>query len=286
MEAILFLLVLGLIWIIFAVFHDWKTLEIPNWLNFSLIIFALGFRFFYSLFSEIGFSFFYQGLIGLGIFFVLGNIFYYGRFFAGGDAKLMIALGPILPLYKDFFSNINVFVFFLISFLFVGLIYGMGMSLFIVFKNKDKFKKEFYSRFKNNKKLFNYFLIAGLILIILGFFEVFFIFLGIVFIIFPILYFSAKSIDESIMIKNIQVDKLREGDWLYNDVRIEGESIKSNWEGLTKKEIKALRESKEKVKIRQGFPFAPVFLFSFITLIIFYFFNEEFFSQLVFYFRF
>ena len=44
------------------------------------------------------FNFFYQGLIGLGIFFVLGNAFYYGRFFAGGDAKLMISLGAILPL--------------------------------------------------------------------------------------------------------------------------------------------------------------------------------------------
>jgi len=52
------------------------------------------------LFSEAGFGFFYQGLIGLGIFFVLGNALYYGRMFAGGDAKLMIALGAVLPFLK------------------------------------------------------------------------------------------------------------------------------------------------------------------------------------------
>ena len=71
----MFLVVLGLIWIVFAMVEDLKTREIFNWVNFSLIIFALGFRFFFSLFSGEGFQFFYQGLIGLGIFFVLGIYF-------------------------------------------------------------------------------------------------------------------------------------------------------------------------------------------------------------------
>ena len=98
MLEVIFLIVLGLIWIVFATLQDLKEREVANWLNFSLIIFALGFRFFFSLFAEQGFSFFYQGLIGLGIFFIVGNGLYYARVFAGGDAKLMIALGTILPL--------------------------------------------------------------------------------------------------------------------------------------------------------------------------------------------
>jgi len=65
MYEIAFLWILALIWIVFATVQDLKMREIANWLNFSLIIFALGFRFFYSLFSSGGFGFFYQGLLGL-----------------------------------------------------------------------------------------------------------------------------------------------------------------------------------------------------------------------------
>ena len=85
MLEVVFLAVLALIWIVFATIQDVRTREIANWLSFSLIIFALGFRFFYSLFYEVGFGFFYQGLIWFGIMFVVGNLFYYIRMFAGGD---------------------------------------------------------------------------------------------------------------------------------------------------------------------------------------------------------
>ena len=140
MYEIIFLAVLGIIWIFFAVVQDLKTREIANWLNFSLIIFALGFRFFYSLF--IGeFGFFYQGIYGLGIFFIIGNLFYYGRIFAGGDAKLMIALGAVLPFKESFYENLNFFLIFLAVFLFVGAIYSLITSLWFSFRNFKSFKK-------------------------------------------------------------------------------------------------------------------------------------------------
>jgi Flp pilus assembly protein protease CpaA len=58
MNEVLFLFILGLVWILFATIQDIKKREIADWLSFSLIIFAIGFRFFYSLF-EGNFSFFY-----------------------------------------------------------------------------------------------------------------------------------------------------------------------------------------------------------------------------------
>jgi Flp pilus assembly protein protease CpaA len=58
MIEIYVLFFLAFTWITFAVVQDLKTREIANWLNFSLVIFALGIRFFYSFFSEVGFSFF------------------------------------------------------------------------------------------------------------------------------------------------------------------------------------------------------------------------------------
>jgi len=113
MIEVIFLLILAFIWILIATISDIKTTEVPNWLNFSLIIFTLGFRFFYSLFSANNFNFFYQGLIGLGIFFIIENALYYGKMFAGGDAKLMLALGTILPLSINFFTNLEIFLSFL-----------------------------------------------------------------------------------------------------------------------------------------------------------------------------
>ena len=67
---------------------------------------------------QAGFGFFCQGIIGLTIFFVLGNLFYYGKVFAGGDAKLMIALGPVLSFSTSFMTNVKVFVIFFFLFLF------------------------------------------------------------------------------------------------------------------------------------------------------------------------
>ena len=147
----IFLIVLALIWVLFASIQDLKKRMVSNWLNFSLIIFALGFRFFYSLFESNSFAFFYQGLIGLGIFFVIGNLLYYGKLFAGGDAKLMIALGAVLPLSDVFLVNLRIFALFFLIFFFVSAIYGIIWSIFLVLstKNFKVYGKEFRKRIKN-----------------------------------------------------------------------------------------------------------------------------------------
>ena len=146
----IFLIVLALIWISFASIQDLRKRIVSNWISFSLIVFALGFRFFYSLFEADGFVFFYQGLIGLGIFFVIGNIFYYGRLFAGGDAKLMIALGTVLPLSNVFLTNVKLFILFFFVFLFVGGFYGVFYSVFLIFSKRN------FKQYNNEaKKIFN-----------------------------------------------------------------------------------------------------------------------------------
>ncbi|MBA7594201.1 hypothetical protein ES703_01140 [subsurface metagenome] len=266
---ITFLIVLALIWIAFATFQDLRTREIANWLNFSLIIFALGFRFFYSLFSE-SFGFFYQGLIGLGIFFILGNLLYYGRFFAGGDAKLMIALGAVLPFSGCFSVNLKIFASFFIIFLFVGAIYSIATSIYFSLRNFKKFRKEFSFQLRKNKKLICLVLFLGLVLMILGFLESMFFVLGVLVFILPYLYIYAKAVDEACMIKKIKTSQLTEGDWLYKNVKVGKKTIKASWDGLKKEEIKQLRKKYKIILIRYGIPFSLVFLISFLILIYFW----------------
>jgi len=268
MIEIIFLWVLALVFIVFAVFQDLKTREIANWISFALIIFALGFRFFYSLFSNGDFSFFYQGLIGLGIFFALGNLFYYGKVFAGGDAKLMISLGAVLPFYSDFFSNLQLFFNFLLIFLFAGFIYILVASTILCIKNFQAFKKEFLMLMKKNKKLSAIIFSVSFLFLLASFVKIIFLFFGIFFAFTYLLYLYSKAIDESCMVREIQAKHLREGDWLYSDLKMGRNTIKASWDGLSVKDIKSIKKKMKKVKIRQGIPFSPNFLISFIIFII------------------
>lgn len=270
MFGVIFLFVLALIWILFATVQDVRKREIADWLNFSLIIFALGFRFFYSLFFDVNFDFFYQGLIGFGIFLVLGNLLYYGKMFAGGDAKLMIALGAVLPFSVIFNENLRIFALFFILFLLVGAAYSIGASIYLSFKNFRRFRKEFSRQFKKNKKLIMLSLFFAIVMAIFGFFNNLFFILGLVIFFLPYLYVYVKAVDETCMVKRIKSKELSEGDWLYKDLRIGKKTIKNKWDGLNKSEIKAIQKSLDFVTIRQGIPFTPVFLISFILLFFFW----------------
>lgn len=273
MEVIL-LLALGLIWIMLAAIYDWKTTEIPDWLNFSLVIFALGIRFFYSLFSAGNFNFFYQGLIGFGIFLVIGNLMFYGRIFGGGDAKLMYGLGAILPFSNNLFTNLEIFISFLFLFLFAGGIYGLFAATYIALKNRKKFWKKLKILFSHNIVFVLAIISIGTIMMVLGIIlDELLLYSGILIFALPFLYLFTKSVDESCMEKEIMPEFLREGDLLYRDIRIGKKLIKVDWNGLTKEEIKLLRKRNKPVLIKQGICFGIVFLISFLLLIYFYFIN-------------
>jgi len=273
MLEVIFLWTLALMWIIFATVQDLRSREIANWLSFSLIIFALGFRFFYSLFEAGEFSFFYQGLIGLGIFFILGNLFYYSKIFAGGDAKLMIALGAILPIYGTFLENAKFFFIFLFLFFFAGAVYSLIVSVSLQIQNFKAFRKEFKVQFRKNKKIFYLALSVGIIIMCFGFIESILFVFGVLLFLTGYLYIYAKTIEEVCMVKTLNVGKLTEGDWLYEDLKVGRKKIKATWNGLTKEEIAMIKKhgKVKKVRIKQGIPFTPAFLISLIILFWIYF---------------
>lgn len=270
MIEVIFLIALAAIFITFAVVNDIKERIVPNWLNFSLIIFALGARFFYSLFNE-NFAFFYQGAIGFGIFFILGNAFYYGRIFAGGDAKLMIALGAVLPFSTIPTMNFKIFAVFFFLFLISGAVYGAIWSVFLPMKNFKEFRKELSIQFEKNKKKFYPVLIFGILLLAAGILtNPIILYFGLIALIMPYLYFYAKAVDENCLVRNVKTKNLTEGDWLYRDAKIGNKTIKARWDGLSENEIKILRKKFKQVKIRQGIPFTPVFLTSFLMIVYLY----------------
>ena len=258
----MFLILFALIWLVIASISDLKKREVANWLNFSLIVFAMAYRIFYSLlYNDIWF--FVSGLVGLGIFVCLAYMFYYARVFAGGDAKLLMGLGAILPLgfaLPDFLV-LAIFIFLL---LFISGIYGLFYSAFLALKNKKKFKKEFKNQFFINKNIFYISLAFALLSVFFIYFDIIFIAFPFLFLLFGLLYVYGKAVEESCMIVSVNCKNVTIGDWLYEKVRVNGKTIKPYWEGLSEEEVKLLRKYKRKVKIKQGIPLVPAFLIGFL----------------------
>ena len=197
----------------------------------------------------------------------MGNLLYYGKIFAGGDAKLMIALGTVLPFSPNLIGNLQIFISFLFLFFLCGSVYGIAASGYFALRNFKNFRKEFVTGYKQSLTLTIALSLLGLLIMIYGLFFIQFLFyFGIFVFILPLLYVYLKSVDNSCMLKRINPKFLMEGDWLYKDVKVGSKIIKANWEGLKKEDIKLLVKKKRLVTIRQGVAFGPVFLISFLIL--------------------
>lgn len=274
------LLILAGVWILAAAIYDLKKREVPNWLSFSLIIFVLVYRAFFAFFNN-DLWFFLYGLIGLGVFVFLGYVFYYARIFAGGDAKLLMALGAVLPLSSGLIGNVKIFLIFIFLLLLVGSVYGLVYSFVLVTRNKKSFVKEFKKQFKARRMIFYFSLVCVILSLFIVFYinDLIFLFFPILFLVFPFLFVYAKAIEEACMIKEVKAYELTEGDWLYQSVRVGRKVIKPYWEGLNEDELKLLRKYKGKIKIKVGIPFIPVFFLAFLLFVLLWYSSWGFLKQ-------
>src|SRR3989344_2832398 len=214
MFEIIFLFSIAGIFLAFASVQDLKTRIVANWICFSMIFFAMGFRLFYFLFYGDQW-FFYNGILGFLLFLVLGNLFYYGRVFAGSDAKLMISLGAILPVSTNLTNNFFLVMIFLLVFLLTGAAYRLLSSIWIAGKNLGEYKKELRYEFKRSKKQIIFSIVLGIIILLASFNYNQMIFFALLVFLIPYFYIHAKAVDEFCMIKSINSRELTEGDWLY-----------------------------------------------------------------------
>ena len=264
----LFLIILGIVWVVGAILQDLHRREVDNIWNFSLIGFALAYRLAVSVYGG-NYWFIFNGLIGFGIFLLLGNLFYYSRLFAGGDAKLLIALGTILPFSFDWIINMRIFGVYIVGFLLGGSLYVFVWSLVLVVINWKRFSKEFVKQARKKKRLF----LVSFVFVIFWIFSSYFIslrlvYLVFVFLMFPFLFVFAKAVEESCMIKSLKPNKITVGDWLYEDIYVNRKKIKANWEGVSKKELELIkRKYRRNILVKQGIPFTPSFLIGFVVLL-------------------
>lgn len=272
--------ILALSALIIAAFFDIKTKEIPNWLTYTFISLAITINLLYSILQN-NYEFILKSILGFAFFFLVGNIMYFTQQWGGGDTKLVMGLGASLYSYPifllNYFSpNLTIpFIFALfINILIIGALYSISWSVYLIYKNFNQFTDGLKTKIKKTKNLQKIILSLVLLIIILSFITNVGYYL-IIFAFFIIILFyliiSVKTIDEICMYKIAPIKKLTEGDWVPKPIYHKGKIIiRSKAEGLTLKDISLLKKLKiKKILIREGIPFVPSLLISFIITILF-----------------
>ena len=264
-----------------ASYTDLKTREVPDWLNYGLIGAGLGLN---LLFTAIywKWNFFIGSIIGLSSFFILAWAMFYSGQWGGGDSKILMGLGALIGI--DIFAKKFPFMAnFFVNALFVGAAYGLLWSFFLAFKNKNKFSREF-KKISKDKKVMEakkWILILFFVLAVLAVFvneysaRIILMYLALMSILTFYIWIFVKAVEKACMLMYVEPQKLTEGDWIVNEIKIDGKYITGPKDlGIGKKQINELVMLHKKGKIKKvlmkiGIPFVPSFFIAFVVTLIY-----------------
>ena len=271
----LILIGVAMVFLVVASYTDLKKREVPDWLNFSLMFSALGLRALYSF--EYGWSLLLDGVLGFLVCLGIAYLFYHTNQWGGGDSKLLMGMGAVIGLGFDFQNwklanyDFSLIIFFIGLFLF-GAVFALIWSMVLAFRNKDTFFQEFKDLLSNFKKWHYLSLIIGFGFLIGSFFYSYLWPL----IIFPGIGFYTicfiKGVEKKCFIKKVKAEQLVEGDWLAEDIALAEDVMINKNAALEKKDIWKLRHLQEegkikKIVVKEGVPFVPSFLLSYLAII-------------------
>lgn len=266
--------------------YDLRIREVPNWINYFMIFFGLGGYLIISVLNLSVLPFILSLIVALAFYGLAAAMFYSGQW-GGGDAKMLIGFGALLPAYpailKNWFSPEFSFwpfpVTIFLNIVLVGGIIGLITILFLISKKPREFWAEFKQQAQASKNWFKAVLLVLLIPLASLFFGAFVFlasFLAWVAISFLLVSFlAAKSVEKTCMIRAIKPKKLTIGDWLADEVIVSNNVVcKPKGAGLLESEIKKLvaleKTGKLKeVKIKIGLPFVPSFFLGLIVSLVF-----------------
>lgn len=270
-------LVVGLLALIIASWSDIKTREVPDWLSYSLVAFAVGSALILSLYH--GYShIIINSLIGLGIGVAIGLFMFYTGQWGGGDSKLIMGLSALIGFsFSDFQTNLPNLLIFVLNILLVGAAYGLIFSFVKALLNFKAFRQAALKKLRSKEMI----VIRVILLVIIISAFVFLLVsrsvesamvfgLAMVLFIFFYLWTFVSIIEKTCMISDIKVKDLTEGDWVINNVvkrkgKQEKLILKPTKTGITEKQIARLKKHHiRKVTVKVGVPFVPSFLVAYI----------------------
>ncbi|MBD3262974.1 hypothetical protein GF374_01175 [Candidatus Woesearchaeota archaeon] len=269
-------IVTALVGAIFANITDFKNKWIPDYLNYSLIFIGLGGHAILSVLKTSVFPFAYS--IGGAIFFYLiASAMFYTGAWGGGDAKLFVGLGALLPLFPSVLSNISAPWPFLITLFMNILLIGGALGIVVIsalaIKHRKKVFPEIYKDLKKYWKIIILvicILLALIIISMLYFETIIALLLLIILFLFPVFLIS-KPVEKKCLHKDMAPSKLVEGDWVIETIKDNGQIIyKPKKSGIEQKDINKLIELEKAgklkhVKVKDGIQYAPAILIGLIT---------------------
>ncbi|MBI4738466.1 prepilin peptidase [Candidatus Woesearchaeota archaeon] len=253
-------------------YTDFKIREVPDWINYALIMTGFGLRLIFSVINQ-DWSYIIAGVLGFAIFLGLALIMFYAGQWGGGDAKMLMGLGSLLGFEFKLDSFMAGFT---INTLIFGALFGLGFSAYLAARKRQSFFSEFTNLYVNKRrqKLLTWTASAALLLAALWVDPTWRIFLillgGMIFFSFYIFIFL-HAVENCCMLKEVEPEKLTEGDWIVNDIIVGGKRIAGPKDlGVSIEQIKKLITLKKKKKIKnvlikEGIPFVPSFLMGFIV---------------------
>ncbi|MBN2111811.1 prepilin peptidase [Candidatus Woesearchaeota archaeon] len=273
------IILISLVFLILAVgtVTDFKTREVPDWVNYSAIFAGLGIRLAYSV-STFEWSYIIEGVLGFAVFLALALMMFYLGQWGGGDSKMLMGIGALIGLQ---FRPDHLFVAFFVNMLIAGAVYGILWGIILAVKHKSKFvpfvRKTVRTKgYKLAKKVL--FVMVALLLISSFLVDVYTaIFLVTSALVLFIMFYSwllLTAVEKTSLVKFVPVEKLTEGDWIVKDVVVEGKRITGPKDlGISREQIKKLLKLRQEGKIRQvlvkeGMPFVPVFFIAMIISVI------------------
>lgn len=261
-------LLIAFIALIIGSYTDFRTKEVPDWLNYGLIFTGVFLHFLYSLIFS-NWIVFLKCMAGLALAAAIAfPMFYLGQW-GGGDSKMLMALGALIGL--DFSYN-SFLVSLLVNIFLIGAVYGILYGVVLAIKHRnhfvEKFKKVISER--KNVKLRIVLLAVCIVLLILSIllksFRLPLLMLVLVLVVSFYLWAFVKAVENAAMYRFAKPSQLTEGDWIAKDVIVKGRKICGPKDlGISKNQIKKLKKLNVKnVLVKDGIPFVPSFLLALI----------------------
>lgn len=256
---------------------DLKTREVPDFLNYGLILLGLAMNGLFSI-VYLDISYILGSVLGLGVMFLIAALMFYTGQWGGGDSKMLMGLGAVIgiPLRLEAVFLLSFFINLLLVGAFYGLLWSVGLAIWRR-KQFSKVARAFLSG-KAQVRIRAALLVGMVVVLILAataaFDERMTDFLVWLALLAGVMYYAwvfVRSVEKACMIVPLPVSRLTEGDWIAKDVVVKGKHICGPKDlGLEKKQLRQLRRLASqgkirKVMVKQGIPFVPSFLLAFLV---------------------